>query len=62
MNLGPHIQSQCLNDPTERYGQMRFSTSNDYILLPHGALRDSKPAMSTKHGLEELKSISKHTP
>ena len=26
MNLGPHIQSQCLNDPTERYGQMRFPT------------------------------------
>ena len=28
MNLGPHIYSQCLNDPTERYGQMRFSTDS----------------------------------
>ena len=35
---------------------------NDYILLPLGAHRDSKPAMGAKHGLEELKSVSKHTP
>lgn len=43
--------------PQSDTNQSGFLMTTSYCLME---LLDSKPAMSTKHGLEELKSISKH--